>query len=250
MIKGELQDFEICLECFDIHELVLQKPGVLIWTTVDRFDENWSALKSVQQELLHSSHFLLMRVGRAVVVFAAAADNKGFSTVVDPMLFRNWIFSHDRGDKKVKRAKGEVMIWETHFDFHCHQNWPLDSGCCPSKGNRALVILTDVEASFWSKKLDNCVSCLWCFCCKHPIWMLTPQVILKTHKFHWKCLDMFSTLAWGLRPGQEPQGEGAPTYRVAKCVHCTSEILKGFHSANQIFSPLLSTGSANCGNLQ
>ena len=93
-------------------------------------------------------------------MFAAADGNIGFSTVADPMLFRNCIFRLDRGDKKVTRAKGEVVIWETYFDFHCHQNWRLYFGCCPSKGNRALVVLTDVEASFWSKKLDNCVSCL------------------------------------------------------------------------------------------
>ena len=42
------------------------------------------------------------------------------------------------------------------------------------------------------------------------------SVILRTHKFHWECLDMFSTLDWGLRPGHEPQVEGAPTHHVVK----------------------------------
>ena len=41
-------------------------------------------------------------------MFAAVDINIGFSTVANPMLFRNGTFSHDRGDKKVARRGTEL----------------------------------------------------------------------------------------------------------------------------------------------
>ena len=90
---------------------------------------------------------------------SASGPSARLAAVADPMLFRDRTFSHDGGDEKVTRAKGEVMIREAYFDFHCHQNWCLDFGGCPSKRNRALVVLADIEASFWTKKFGNVISC-------------------------------------------------------------------------------------------
>ena len=59
------------LECFDVHELVLDKARVFIRSLVHTFDKNWLVFKDLWQEIFHSSQILLMRERRAVVVLAA-----------------------------------------------------------------------------------------------------------------------------------------------------------------------------------